>query len=139
MIRLNSSADLFENIGLAHCALLFLSTPHSGSTEADWNKYLVAIAELGFGIRSNAIVDALRSFNPQSAYRCEDFKNMTLQPPYICFHETRATSVGGLNRQVGLRRTSKYKFATLFFSFGCVEICFSAALFLAGADGFLRL
>jgi hypothetical protein len=100
MIRLNSYPHLFDGISLKNCGLLFLSTPHSGSTEADWNKYLVDVAELTFGVRSNAIVDSLRSFNPQSARSCEDFGNMSTQPPYDCFHETRATKVIGLNRHV---------------------------------------
>jgi hypothetical protein len=99
MIRLNSFSHLFDGINVKQCALLFLSTPHSGSTEADWNRYLVDVAELTFGIRSKA-VDALRSFNPQSTHSCEDFGNMSIQPPYACFYETRATKVMGLNRHV---------------------------------------
>lgn len=100
MIRLDSYSHLFDGISLKNCGLLFLSTPHSGSTEADWNRYLVDIAKLAFGVRSNAIVDALRSSNPQSARSIEEFGNMSTQPPYDCFYETRATKVIGLNRHV---------------------------------------
>jgi len=102
MIRLNAYSHLFINIQLEQCAILFLATPHLGSHEADWNKYLVDLAEMIGGLRARAIVDPLRSFNPISANANEDFGNMRVQVPYECYYETELTTVGGMNRQVSI-------------------------------------
>jgi hypothetical protein len=100
MIRLNAYPHLFDNLKLEHCAILFLATPHLGSGEADWNKYLVDLVELIGGLRAEAIVNPLRSFNPISANANEDFGNMRVQVPYECYYETELTRVAGKNRQV---------------------------------------
>lgn len=76
MIRLNAFPHLFTSIQLGLCAILFLATPHLGSHEADWNKYLVDLAELIGGLKADAIVNPLRSFNPISANANEDFGNL---------------------------------------------------------------
>lgn len=100
MIQLNNYSQLYENISLKRCALLFLSTPHSGLTEANWNKYLVDIAQLGFGLRSNQVTITLRSHNPQSVNSREEFESLNPKPPYICLYETQSTNIRGLNCQV---------------------------------------
>jgi hypothetical protein len=101
MIRLNdySHKSEYQGIDLKCCGLLFLSTPHSGSTEADWNTFLVDVAELAWGVRFE-ILDALRAFNPMSAESQEDFANMKCHPPFDAFYETQKTSFAKLNRHV---------------------------------------
>jgi hypothetical protein len=100
MIRLNAYPHLFTSIRLEQCAILFLATPHLGSGQADWNKYIVDLVELIGGMRSDAIINPLRSFNPISASANEDFGNMRVQLPYECYYETEATKVAGMNLQV---------------------------------------
>ncbi|PVH79970.1 hypothetical protein DL98DRAFT_629699 [Cadophora sp. DSE1049] len=90
---------LFDGIKSNLCGLIFLSTPHSGSGEADWNKYLVNVIEIIGGVRADAIVNSLRTFNPLSTCANEDFGNMKISPPYECFYETRETKVAGASRQ----------------------------------------
>jgi hypothetical protein len=103
MIRLNEYAHKqeYQGINLKSCGLLFLSTPHSGSNEADWNNFLLDIAELSFGIRSE-ILNSLKSFNPLSAEGQENFANMKHQPPFAAFYETQRTKIAKLNRHVRL-------------------------------------
>ena len=100
MIRLDKYPQLFPGIDCNICGLIFLSTPHSGSGEADWNKYLTDLAELIGGLRVNAIINPLRSFNPLSARANEEFGNMKVAVPYRSFYETRKTTVAGRGRQV---------------------------------------
>jgi hypothetical protein len=101
MIRLNdySHKPEYQGMGLKYCGLLFLSTPHSGSKEADWSDFLSNIGHLTFGIRPE-IVTILQSFNPLSAEGQEDFANMKHQPPFRAFYETQRTKVANLNRHV---------------------------------------
>ncbi|KAH9211394.1 P-loop containing nucleoside triphosphate hydrolase protein [Leptodontidium sp. 2 PMI_412] len=91
MIRLDGYPHLYNGIKSNLCGLIFLSTPHSGSGEADWNKFLVNVVEVIGGVRADAIVNSLRSFNPLSARANEDFGNLKVSPPYECFYETRET------------------------------------------------
>jgi hypothetical protein len=100
MIRLNAYPHLFPAIRLHHCAILFLATPHSGSSSADWNKYLVDLMELIGGLRADTIVNPLRSHNPISATANEDFGNLKIAPRHECFYETNYTKVAGKNLHV---------------------------------------
>jgi hypothetical protein len=101
MIRLNeySHKPEYQGISLKCCGLLFLSTPHSGSTDADWNNFLLDIAQLTFAIRPE-ILNSLKSFNPLSAEAQEDFANMKHQPPFDAFYETQRTKISKLYRHV---------------------------------------
>jgi hypothetical protein len=101
MIRLNEYAHKqeYQGINLKSCGLLFLSTPHSGSSEADWNNFLLGIAQLSLGMRSE-ILNSLKSFNPLSAESQEDFANMKHQPPFAAFSETKRTKIAKFNRYV---------------------------------------
>lgn len=99
MIRLDRFPHKFPNIRLKNCGLLFLSTPHSGTTEADWNKYLVDIGELTTGLRPE-IINGLRSFNRSSADSQENFGNMENIPPFFCLCESEKTRVGPSLRYV---------------------------------------
>lgn len=102
MWRLNTQAAKFEGIKLESCGLLFLSTPHSGTSQADWNDFLVNLGELTFGVRSHEIIDQLRSFNHSSVDAAENFAAMVPKPPFYCFCEGESTSVAGRNRIVCL-------------------------------------
>jgi hypothetical protein len=102
MIRLNeySHKSEYQGMNLKLCDLLFLSTPHSGAEDADWNSFLVDIAQLTWEIR-HEIVNSLRSFNPLSAEAQEDFVNMKHQVPFDAFYETKMmTKIAQLNRHV---------------------------------------
>jgi len=109
MIRLNeySHRSEYKGIDLKLCGMLFLSTPHSGSTDADWNNFLVDIAQMTMGIRPE-IVNSLRSFNPLSAEAQEDFANMKHQPPFDAFYETQRTKIAKLNRHVTLSYLARF-------------------------------
>lgn len=99
------SQSEYRGVSLAKCGLLFLSTPHSGSLEADWNNFLINIAQLTLGVRKD-IVKTLGSFNPMSTESQRDFMNMDIMPPFDAFYETRMTSVGKFNRQVRASNTT---------------------------------
>jgi hypothetical protein len=101
MIRLNdySHKSEYTGINLKQCGLLFLSTPHSGAKDADWNTFLVDIAQLTWGVRPE-VVSSLKSFNPFSAEDQEDFANMKHHPPFDAFYETQKTKIANLNRHV---------------------------------------
>ncbi|KAK6613001.1 hypothetical protein H4I95_01345 [Botrytis cinerea] len=102
MVKLDKygSQSEYGGISPAKCALLFLSTPHSGSLEADWNDFLTDIAQLTMGIRKE-IVKTLGSFNPMSTESQREFMNMNIIPPFDAFFETRMTSVAKIiHRQI---------------------------------------
>jgi hypothetical protein len=103
MIRLSeySHKSEYKGMNLKLCGLLFLSTPHSGSTDADWNNFLVDIAQITLGVRPE-ILNSLKSFNPLSAEDQEDFANMKHQPPFDAFYETQKTKIAKFNRHVFL-------------------------------------
>ena len=103
MWRLKSQAAKFGGIRLENCGLIFLSTPHSGTTEADWNTFLTNLGELAFGVRSHEIVDELRSFNYSSVDSAENFAAMVPQPPFHCFCEGDRTLIVGHHRMVCLQ------------------------------------
>jgi len=102
MVRLNQYGHKqeYQGIKLNSCGLLFLSTPHSGSTQADWNDFLQSIAKL-CGVRSE-LVEMLKSFNPQSTEGQQDFANLKIQLPFDAFYETNKTLVGTRHLEVRL-------------------------------------
>ena len=100
MIRLFRQPNQFDGIKLTLCGLIFLSTPHSGTTEADWNQFLLSLSEITLGVRAHAIVDQLSSFNALSVDSTEEFAAMIRMPPFYCFCEGQSTSVGGKERHV---------------------------------------
>ena len=102
MVRLQTHPNKFDGLKLKHCGLLFLSTPHSGTTQADWNTFLMSVSELTIGVRSHAIVDQLRSFNPASVDSEDAFLAMERCPPMYCLVEGEKTKVAGRARTVGL-------------------------------------
>ena len=46
MIRLKGFPEKYPGLSLEQCGLLFLSTPHSGSFEANWNDVLLESAKV---------------------------------------------------------------------------------------------
>ncbi|KAG4443357.1 hypothetical protein IFR05_001146 [Cadophora sp. M221] len=108
MIQLKNYSHIYENINLNSCAVLFLSTPHSGLTEASWNKFLQDITELSFGVRSNSITNLLRQYNPQASKNSEEFESLSSKFPFICLYESQGTSVKGLNRQIATQHSTTF-------------------------------
>jgi hypothetical protein len=105
MIRLHYLPEKFSGITLGKCGLLFLSTPHIGSHQADWSNFLVSVLEVTAGLQSKSIVDELRTLNPFSVDSIEAFRNMKKDekvPPFICLCEGNKTKKGGKERMVGL-------------------------------------
>jgi pimeloyl-ACP methyl ester carboxylesterase len=102
MLRLNSFPDKFDGIKLEKCGLVFLSSPHSGSMEADWNDLLANLLESTIGLRSHDILDQLRPFNHLSVDSSEAFASMKVIPPFHCFVEGNRTKIAGKDRMVGV-------------------------------------
>jgi hypothetical protein len=100
MVRLDRYSDRpeYKGIDLKCCGLLFLSTPHSSSTEADWNKFLTEFAQVALGVRPE-VVNLLRPFSPWSA-ASQDFATMKYHPPFDCVYETKTTVIMTFNRTV---------------------------------------
>lgn len=104
MIRLNGyDKPEYSGVQLERCGLLFLSTPHSGTTEADWNKLLLDIAKVSWGVRPE-IVASLRAFNPTSSESQDQHANMKIKPPCAALYETKKTKVKGFSRHVCILR-----------------------------------
>lgn len=100
MTRLQVVPKKFPDIDLSLCALLFLSTPHLGSAEADWNDFFVAIGAV-FGLRDE-LVKELKSFNPSSSDSVDSFKEMKQVPLIDCLCEGEKTFAKGKYRTVGI-------------------------------------
>ncbi|KAI4131528.1 MAG: hypothetical protein LQ338_001162 [Usnochroma carphineum] len=100
MVRLDRHSRQFDGIELELCGLIFLSTPHSGTTEADWNGFLLILSEMVLGVRPREIVNELKSFNTSSVDSEEDFTAMSDVPPFHCFCEGDKTFVAGKYRQI---------------------------------------
>jgi hypothetical protein len=98
MTHLNPTINL-QNIKLSQFGIVFLATPHSGSTIADWNNFLVATAHAVGGVRTQA-VEKLRSFNPASVWDTSAFLNLDPCPPFHCFAEGRKMRVKGMDQHV---------------------------------------
>ncbi len=107
MIRLNTQPAKFDGVKLEDCGLLFLSTPHSGTTQADWNEFLLNLSELVLGVRGHEIIHQLQSFNTSSVDSEEAFSTMRVQPPFHYFYEGEKTIVGGKSRTVSRGRKSE--------------------------------
>lgn len=93
MIRLSTLPGNYTGIGLAQCGLLFLSTPHSGTTEADYGDFLKSILTTVAGLRNKEIVKELSSFNSSSVEAKELFQHMPLKPPFECLCESSMTRI----------------------------------------------
>ena len=100
MIRLNTHPAKFDGVRLENCGLLFLSTPHAGTAQADWNEFFLNLSELVLGVRNHEIVHQLQSFNTLFVDSEEAFSTMKVQPPFHCFCEGEKTVLNGKSRIV---------------------------------------
>ena len=100
MVRLNEHPAETPNMILQRCGQLFLGTPHSGTTEADWNDFMVTCSEILFGLRREAIINNLRSFNTNSLDNKERFEMINPTLSFRCLCETRMMKAKGKNRLV---------------------------------------
>jgi hypothetical protein len=98
MIRLEKFPS--DGLKLENCGLLFLSTPHSGTTEGDWNDFWLLFAK-GAGVsRGQVFTQLLSAFNQASVNAHEQFGALNPVPPVECLYETQKTSIAGLGRTV---------------------------------------
>ncbi|KAF5574851.1 hypothetical protein FPANT_11571 [Fusarium pseudoanthophilum] len=93
------TAPKYNNIALPRFGLVFLATPHSGSTVADWNDFLVATAQVLGGVRIES-VKRLQAFNPASVWDAQAFIHLKPCPPFRCFAEGRMMRVGRTDKHV---------------------------------------
>jgi hypothetical protein len=100
VIRLSERPGHYDGVSLKYCGLLFLSTPHSGSTLADQNETLVGWAGAAFRIRSDDIVNILRTASDVSAESRRKFENLSAKPPFFCLCEGKKTLLAPLPRTV---------------------------------------
>ena len=105
MIRLKAYPKQHPGIKIEDCGLLFLGTPHSGTTLADWNSFLLGIAAVT-GIRADLIKE-LRSFNGFGVEAKEAFNSIIPRPPYYCICETLGVNIGGIVSLVSAINTSR--------------------------------
>ncbi|KAF4946473.1 hypothetical protein FGADI_11111 [Fusarium gaditjirri] len=92
-------ASIYNNIALPRFGIVFLATPHSGSTIADWNAFLVATAHVLGGVRIES-VNTVKTFNPASVWDAQAFINLKPCPPFRCFAEGRMMPVRGTSKHV---------------------------------------
>ncbi|CVK85068.1 uncharacterized protein FMAN_01986 [Fusarium mangiferae] len=95
-LHLNPSC---QNIKLSQCGILFLATPHSGSTKADWSNFIVAVTHTLGGVRPET-VKTLESFNTASVWDTAEFLNLDPCPPFRCFAEGLKMRVKGTNQHI---------------------------------------
>jgi hypothetical protein len=95
MIQLGSFPNMYPRLQLGACGLLFLSTPHSGTTQADWNGPLLALAEYSFGLRARDVISKLQSSGDYSVASKEMFGNLKPVPLVCCLVEGKKTRVLG--------------------------------------------
>jgi hypothetical protein len=88
-----------KGIKLEQCSLLFLATPHSGTTRADWSNLLVALAGTLASVRKDTI-ESLESFNRMSLSDKQEFLTLTPCPLFRCLAEGEMITIKGMRQQV---------------------------------------
>lgn len=88
-----------KGITLSQCGLVFLATPHTGTTKADWSNFIVAAAGTVAGVRPE-VVSYLQSFNPASVWDKKAFLKLSPRPPFRCFAEGRKKLIKGTYQHV---------------------------------------
>jgi hypothetical protein len=96
---LQLAGSTFSGITLAQCGLLFMATPHTGTTKADWDTFVVAVANTVTGVRSE-VVSHLKAFSPASVWDKQAFLNLDARPPFRCYAEGRKLRVRGTDQHV---------------------------------------
>ncbi|OIW25562.1 hypothetical protein CONLIGDRAFT_684109 [Coniochaeta ligniaria NRRL 30616] len=105
MIRLEKFPT--EGLKLAHCGLLFLATPHSGSEQANWNDFSLLLAKTAGVARGQVFTQLLGVFNQASVNAQEQFGALKPVPPIECLYETQKTSVIVSSASAGLIKRAK--------------------------------
>ncbi|OAA59720.1 hypothetical protein SPI_05918 [Niveomyces insectorum RCEF 264] len=100
MIRLGENPKQYPGLALEQCGLLFLSTPHSGTDEANWSDFLAELAKIGGVGRGRDFTQLLGAFNRESASAKERFGLLQPVPPFTCIYETQKTSIKGIQRTI---------------------------------------
>jgi hypothetical protein len=101
IVQLFRHANDYENLKLRQCGLLFLSTPHSGSLQANWGPFISGLGE-SVGFRSQNIISELQPYSASSVDETKDFQDMKEnRPPFYCYCEGNATLAVGKFRYVG--------------------------------------
>ncbi|KAJ3538330.1 hypothetical protein NM208_g5949 [Fusarium decemcellulare] len=98
-------ASSVRGIELSRCGLVFLATPHSGATQADWNNFVVAAAGVVAGVRQE-VVSRLKAFNPETVWDKRAFLNLDPRPPFRCFAEGRKMDIKGLGAKLVVKQDS---------------------------------
>jgi alpha-beta hydrolase superfamily lysophospholipase len=86
----------YPGISLSNCGLLFLSTPHLGTIEADYGEFLTGVLSSLFGLRNEAILKELQSFNSSAVEATKAWGTMRKDkkmPPFECLCESRQTKL----------------------------------------------
>ncbi|RSL40453.1 hypothetical protein CEP54_016115 [Fusarium duplospermum] len=94
-------------LNLSHIGVVFLATPHIGSSIADWNDFAIASAGLFLGVRSE-IVNALKAFGDSALEDGSCFLALSPRPPFRCFAEGRK-----MDTKIGLKHVVSKASATL--------------------------
>ena len=104
LVMLAQQPKGYPRLSHQNCGALFLSTPHSGSTAADWSGPLLGLAEWAFGLRQREVVERLQSFNDSGVASKEAFAQIHPQPPFECLCEGDRTLVGKTYKEVLLHQ-----------------------------------
>ena len=83
----------YDGVTLERCAILFLSTPHEGTTEADYSSFLTGILKRTSGLRKDEIAKELKSFNDSAAQAKRSWNHMKHVPPIECLTESKKTNI----------------------------------------------
>jgi Putative serine esterase (DUF676) len=86
----------YPGISLSNCGLLFLSTPHLGTVEANYGEFLTGVLNSLFGLRNDAILKELQSFNSSAVEATKAWGTMrkdNKMPPFECLCESRQTKL----------------------------------------------
>jgi hypothetical protein len=71
-----------------------LSTPHLGTVEANYGEFLTGVLNSLFGLRNDAIIKELQSFNSSAVEATKAWGTMRKDkkmPPFECLCESRQT------------------------------------------------
>ena len=107
-VTLQTENDIFQalsqlasfrvpGVNLSQVGVVFLATPHIGSSVADWNDFAVAAAGVFLGVRSE-IVNALKAFGDSAVEDGSAFLALSPRPPFRCFPEGRK-----MDTKIGLK------------------------------------
>lgn len=93
---LQSAPKRYQGITLSKCALLFLSTPNSGTTISDWSPLVRSLLQSVTGYRDDIVARQLKSFNDDSVNNKWEFEHMNQRPLFKCLCEGQKTKFPGL-------------------------------------------